>query len=190
MLFRIAMIAVFQRKPPHCHRGFIPDPLLYRNHANENYTERGQFAARCPFISLAGVVGILRCLKTLTAKFAEESQQARGYKACAELVGYTANVPGKRNFEEQISALDALRQLPQEARIEPLRKGLAHRNNFIAAKAADLVREFSIAQLLPELLTAFERFFEDPVKKDPQCWAKNAISRALAALEHQEADVF
>jgi hypothetical protein len=40
------------------------------------------------------------------------------------------------------------------------------------------------------LLAAFERFFENPVKSDPQCWAKNAISRALATLEHQDAAVF
>ena len=31
---------------------------------------------------------------------------------------------------------------------------------------------------------------EDPVKSDPQCWAKNAISRTLAAFEHQDAAVF
>ncbi len=97
---------------------------------------------------------------------------------------------GKRSFEEHIAALDELRQQPEEARVEALRKALAHRNNFIVAKAADLVREFRIAQLMPELLAAFDRFFEDPVKTDPQCWAKNALSRALAAFEHQEAEVF
>ncbi len=97
---------------------------------------------------------------------------------------------GKRGFEEQIAALDALRQLPEGSRTEPLRKALAGKNNFLVAKAADLVREFGLASLLPELLAAFDRFFENPVKSDPQCWAKNAISRTLAALEHQDADVF
>jgi HEAT repeat protein len=96
----------------------------------------------------------------------------------------------KRKFEEQIAALDELRRQPEEARMEGVRKALAQRNNFIAAKAADLVREFNMAQLLPELENAFDRFFSDPAKSDPQCWAKNAISRALAALEYQEADVF
>lgn len=97
---------------------------------------------------------------------------------------------GKRSFEDQIADLDGLRQQPQEGRVEPLRKALTHRNNFIVAKAADFVREFRMAQLVPELLSAFDRFFDNPVKTDPQCWAKNAISRALAALEHQEADIF
>jgi hypothetical protein len=99
-------------------------------------------------------------------------------------------MPGKRSFEEQLAALDGLRQLSPEACIEPLRKALAHRNNFVVAKAADLVRQFQLTQLTPELLTAFDRFFKDAVKADPQCWAKNAISRTLAAFEHQDAAVF
>jgi HEAT repeat protein len=103
-------------------------------------------------------------------------------------------MPGKRAFEEQVAALDALRHGPAEARVEPLRKALGHRNNFIVAKAADLIREFlrepGLADLTPELLTAFNRFFDDPVKNDPQCWAKNAISRTLAAMELQDETIF
>jgi HEAT repeat protein len=99
-------------------------------------------------------------------------------------------MPGKRKFEEQLAALDALREQEPEARIAPLRKALAHRNNYVVAKAADLVRGFELGDLTPELLAAFDRFFEDAVKTDPQCWAKNAIGRALAAFEHQDADVF
>jgi HEAT repeat protein len=99
-------------------------------------------------------------------------------------------MPGKRAFEEQIAALDALRQQPGENRIEPLRKALSHKNNFIAAKAADLIREFELTDLTPEMLAAFDRFFDDPVKSDPQCWAKNAISRTLAGFELQEESIF
>jgi len=99
-------------------------------------------------------------------------------------------MPGKRSFEEQLAALDALRQQTPEACIAPLRKALQHKNNFVVAKAADLVRQFQLTQLTPDLLTAFDRFFTDPVKSDPQCWAKNSISRTLAAFEHQDADVF
>src|ERR1017187_4588156 len=99
-------------------------------------------------------------------------------------------MPGKRKFEEQLAALDALPQQPPEATIEPLSKALTNRNNFVVAKAAELVRQFQLTQLTPELLNAIDRFFEDAVKTDPQCWAKNAISRALAAFEHQDAEVF
>ena len=97
---------------------------------------------------------------------------------------------GKRQFEAQIAALDSLRDAPEEARTDPLRKALASRNNFIAGKAADLVRELNLRDLTSDLLTAFGRFFENPEKSDPQCWAKNAISRALAAFEFQEPEVF
>ncbi len=97
---------------------------------------------------------------------------------------------GKRKFEEQIAALDALHEIPDDARIEPLRKALGNRNNFVVAKAADLVREFRLAQLTPDLVTAFDRFFENPERSDPQCWAKNALSRALAAIEHQDPEIF
>ncbi len=99
-------------------------------------------------------------------------------------------MPAKRAFEDQITSLDALRGIASEERIEPLRKALKHRNNFVAGKAADMVREFAIAPLIPDLLVAFHRFFENPEKSDPQCWAKNALSRALAGLEHQEPDCF
>ena len=99
-------------------------------------------------------------------------------------------MPGKRAFEEQLAALELLRDQPDEVRVAPLRKALAHKNNFIVAKAADLVRDLGLKSLTPDLLTAFERFFADPVKTDPQCWAKNALSRALAAFEHQDADLF
>jgi HEAT repeat protein len=97
---------------------------------------------------------------------------------------------GKRAFEEQLAALDALRQQPPEATVTPLRKALGHRNNFVVAKAADIIRGLELNQLTPELLIAFDRFFDDPLKTDPQCWAKNALSRTLATFEHQDADVF
>src|SRR5258706_7839705 len=97
---------------------------------------------------------------------------------------------GKRGFEEQIAALDALRHSPDEVRAEALRRALGHRNSFIVAKAADLVREFALPSLTADLLVSFDRFLENPVKTDPQCWAKNALSRALAAFEHQDEGVF
>ena len=99
-------------------------------------------------------------------------------------------MPAKRAFEQQIAVLDALRMASAEERLHGVQKALAHRNNFLAAKGADLAREFQLANLIPDLLTAFDRFLENPEKTDPQCWAKNAISRALAAMEHQDPDIF
>ncbi len=100
------------------------------------------------------------------------------------------HMPGKKAFEQQIAALDALREADEGTRIEALRSALGNRNNFLVGKAADLARELALTQLTEALLAGFDRFFEHPEKSDPQCWAKNAISRALASFEHQEPDVF
>lgn len=99
-------------------------------------------------------------------------------------------MPGKKNLEQQMEALDALRQQDEKTRIQVLRDRLSSRNNLLAARAADLVREFDLQQLTPQLLQAFDHFFQNPEKSDPQCWAKNAISRALAAFGYQEHEVF
>jgi hypothetical protein len=97
---------------------------------------------------------------------------------------------GKRRFEEQLAALEQLRQQPREAALKPLRKALAQRSNYLVAKAADLSRDLQLTELILDLVAAFDRFFTNPLKTDPQCWAKNAISKALAALEYEEADVY
>jgi hypothetical protein len=78
-------------------------------------------------------------------------------------------MPGKRSFDQQLAALDELKQQAPETAVEPLRKALTHRNNYLVAKAADLTAKSRLVQLLPELLAAFDRFFADPIKTDPQC---------------------
>ena len=90
-----------------------------------------------------------------------------------------------------MEALDALkgRELDADA-IALVKKSLGNRSNFIVAKAARLAEEAGLAQLMPELLVAFDRFFVNAEKTDPQCWAKNALSRALASLECRDKDVF
>lgn len=99
-------------------------------------------------------------------------------------------MPGKKNFDTQLAHLEQLRQQPDEACLAPLRTLLKHPNNFIVAKAADLVAQRHLESLLPDLLVAFDRFFEDAEKRDPQCWAKNSLSKALAAFELQEPEPF
>ena len=96
-----------------------------------------------------------------------------------------------RAFDEQLAALDALkgRELDADA-IALVKKSLCNKNNFVVAKAARLAEDNRLAALVPELLVALDRFFTHPEKSDPQCWAKNALSRALACLECREKDVF
>ena len=96
-----------------------------------------------------------------------------------------------RGFDEQMAALDALKGRELDAAsLALIKKSLANRSNFIVAKAARLAEDNSLADLLPGLLAAYDRFFTNPEKTDPQCWAKNALSRALARLECRDKDVF
>jgi hypothetical protein len=53
-----------------------------------------------------------------------------------------------------------------------------------------MAAELPAPELLPDLLGAFDRLFEDPVKRDPQYWCKNAIARALKDLGHRESPAF
>ena len=99
-------------------------------------------------------------------------------------------------FEKELADLDALRDAltagsaPDAAAVEQLRKALGHRNNFLVAKAARLIAEAEIVALLPEVLAAFDRFLINAVKSDPQCWAKNALSKTLVKLGYRSKDAY
>jgi len=97
----------------------------------------------------------------------------------------------QRGFDEQMAALEALKGHElDEAAVGFVKKMLANRNNFLVAKAARLAEENNLQQLMPDLLAAYERFFVNAEKSDPQCWAKNALSQALVKLECRDKDVF
>jgi HEAT repeat protein len=95
-----------------------------------------------------------------------------------------------RNVEEDIEALNPLREALASEAVPALRKVLADPVNLIVAKAAKIAAERQLRDLLPDLLQAFDRLFEKAAARDPQCWGKNAISKALVALEHRQASPF
>jgi hypothetical protein len=64
------------------------------------------------------------------------------------------------------------------------------RNNFLVAKAATVTLHHRLTGLMPDLATALARFLDSPAKADPQCWAKNALAKTLAAFEYQEPELF
>ncbi|MFN0167064.1 MAG: HEAT repeat domain-containing protein [Bryobacteraceae bacterium] len=98
---------------------------------------------------------------------------------------------GKAAFDRKLEALDAVRADPASASTGvQLRKALEGRNNYLAAKAARLAAELERKDLIGDLVSAFGHFLTDPVKTDPQCWAKTAIVKALKALEHDAPEVF
>ena len=95
-----------------------------------------------------------------------------------------------RQIEAEIERLNLLREAAPSDALAPLQKALADRVNLIVAKAAKVAAEIRLHDLLPDLLRAFDRLFDKPVERDPQCWGKNAISKALVTFDHREAAPF
>ena len=104
--------------------------------------------------------------------------------------------PAPRGFDKELAQMEALGAAlktgpaPDAAQTEQLRKALTHRNNFLVSKAAKLVADAELFTLLPDVLAAYDRFFLDAAKSDPQCWAKNALVKALVKLEHRQKDAY
>lgn len=96
---------------------------------------------------------------------------------------------GKAALEKKLDSLRALRDSPETAEKE-LRRALQDKNGFYVSKAAAIAGELQLRALVPDLEAAFDRFLKDPVKTDPQCWAKIAIVKALRAMEHKESRTF
>jgi hypothetical protein len=95
-----------------------------------------------------------------------------------------------RKVEHEIEALNRLREAPPGEAAAALRKALADRVNLMCAKAARLTAELRLAELIPDLLRSFDRLSERAAERDPQCWGKNAIARALVDLEYRESAPF
>jgi hypothetical protein len=101
-----------------------------------------------------------------------------------------------QSFDRELAQIQTLsEELKAGAALEPaqrefLRKSLAQRNNFLVSKAAALVADAALSDLLPEVLSAFDRFFINAPKSDPQCWAKNALSKAMVKLEHRQKEPY
>lgn len=91
----------------------------------------------------------------------------------------------------KIEALEELRgSLPDDATLATLAKALDDSSNHVVAKAAKLITAMQSRSLIPALLRAYERFFENPTVTDRQCAAKIAIARALDELGYAEPEPF
>jgi HEAT repeat protein len=90
-------------------------------------------------------------------------------------------------FEEQLEQIRVLRKASPDSRtVAILRKALSDRANLIVAEAAKAAGEIHAVELIPDLLAAYSRLFEDPVKTDPKCWGKTAIIRTLTTMDYSE----
>jgi hypothetical protein len=97
-----------------------------------------------------------------------------------------------RTFDDDLAAIDAATQLSADDALPVVRNALGNRNNLIVSKAAKHTVRLNFRTLTPELAEAFARFMPpaDAAKTDPQCWAKNELSKALATFEYQDAALF
>ena len=96
----------------------------------------------------------------------------------------------KQSFDRKVEEIAALRSAPEETALPQLRKALKDRGNYVVAKAAAIAGERQFHSLKPDLLAAFDRFMKDPAKSDPQCWAKNAIAKALKDFAYADPSIF
>jgi len=96
----------------------------------------------------------------------------------------------KRDVEAIVRQIGQLRDVTHPEAVAGLRKALLDRVNLVVAKAARTAAELQLRELIPELLATFDRLFVDPVERDTQCWAKNAIAKALAELDYRESAPF
>lgn len=99
--------------------------------------------------------------------------------------------PRRLYLKEQMKALEAMksRSLSEEIRLET-RTTLGDKDNLVAAKAAGLAKHFRLAELFPELRSAYRRFLINPRKTDKLCLAKEAAIEALDAMEDPEEELF
>jgi len=95
-----------------------------------------------------------------------------------------------RKIEEQLERISRLIGAPASDAVPELRKGLGSRIGLVVAKAARVAGDSGLRELIPEIAAAFERLFEEPVQRDPQCWGKNAAAKALTELDHRESALF
>jgi HEAT repeat protein len=96
----------------------------------------------------------------------------------------------KRALEDKVAELETLSSQSPEIALPALRTALKHANNYLVAKAAKLACKLGLRDLTPDLATAFDRFLIEAETRDPQCWAKNALSSTLAEFEYQDAALF
>ena len=96
-----------------------------------------------------------------------------------------------KKFDAQLARIEAMGDEPvTPALVTELRKAIGSKNGYLAGKAAAVASRHRLTELIPDLISAFDRFMIDPIKADPQCWGKNGIVTALAELGHDNADIY
>jgi HEAT repeat protein len=104
-------------------------------------------------------------------------------------------VPGhmakSRALEDTLERLHESREQPETPEsLAELRRVLRGRYSHAAAKAAEIAGEHELHVLVPDLVAAFDRLMDDPLRTDPGCTAKAAIAEALYRMGAHEGGLF
>jgi HEAT repeat protein len=96
-----------------------------------------------------------------------------------------------RKLEETLTLLAQVRDEPaSEQGLSILRQVLNSKFSVAIAQAAKRVGDAEITELIPELVTAFNRCLITPATTDPSCVAKKAIAEALYRMNYSDETVF
>jgi hypothetical protein len=93
--------------------------------------------------------------------------------------------------ELALERLSALKTVPNDSDvIGEIRRFVADRSNLVVARAAKIAKERGLVQLIPELVTTFQRLMADPPRLDKRCAALTEIAAALYELDYPEPDLY
>ncbi len=96
-----------------------------------------------------------------------------------------------QRLEDRLASLGELRADPtSQESLKALQKALTSKVSHVVARAAEIVGEFHLTELEPDLVEAFERFMTNSQKTDPGCAAKTGIVEALYRMEAYQPDIF
>jgi HEAT repeat protein len=90
----------------------------------------------------------------------------------------------RKTVQDKLAELSALpTQGETRSAADSIKAVLTDRNNLVVAKAAELCAERLLYDLEQDLREAYQRFLDEPLKRDKNCFAKRAIARALVTLD-------
>ncbi|MGD1866501.1 MAG: hypothetical protein ACFB0D_18270 [Phormidesmis sp.] len=97
-----------------------------------------------------------------------------------------------RRLEATLEAVKAIGRLETlgAGEIESLRKIIRGKQPIAIAPTTKIIIRHSLIQLIPDMVTAFDRMLVNGADTDPNCKAKWAIANTLYQLEKPNADLF
>jgi HEAT repeat protein len=96
----------------------------------------------------------------------------------------------RQTIDEKLEALDHLNTDDVQITRETLSTSLKEKHYRIVAKAAKLCAEHLLYEFEENLIRAYQRFLKNPIKTDPNCIAKRALSRAFVDLDGKHLEFY